>query len=124
MHMSGVEKIGIGAHDARRDPGDVPLSRPATCAGFDDTLEIAIEGDAVAVLPQLPTQALGDVNLVEEQHATLWRSEPFQWTEVGEGEQATAVCFGQPRRREIVHHAAEAGRPGERLPRVRQLPAG
>src|SRR5688500_3634532 len=78
MYDPGVEQIGIGAHDPGRDPGDVPLSVTTARTGLDHALEVAIEGDGVATLPEQPPYALGDVKVVEEQHASPVERIPFQ----------------------------------------------
>ena len=61
MHVAGVEQVAIGAHDPRRDPGQVPLAVAAAGAGLDHALEVAVEGDAVAALPHPAAQPSCDM---------------------------------------------------------------
>ena len=73
VHEPRVVEFRVGAHDARRDPGEVPASFPLASAGLDHTLEVAVERDTIRGVPHQAAQALRDVKLIEEQHATLWR---------------------------------------------------
>ena len=84
-------------------------------AGFDDTFEVAVEGDGVAALPHLPAQALGDVQFVEEKQRTLRRRPPFQRAGVCQGIKPAAVGLDQLRQRQIVDDAGEPRRLRERV---------
>ena len=107
MDVAGIKQRRIGVHDAGRDPSDVPFPFASPRAGLDHALEILVERDPVAPLPDLATQLLAEMNLVEEQDASRGRRYPFQGAEMGEGEQSPAVGFDQRRHRKIVHHAAQ-----------------
>ena len=110
MHVAGVEQLGIGAHDLRRDPGEVPAPRAAAGASGDDALEVAVEGDGVVALPHLPAQPLGEMRLAEEQQRALRRRPPFQRRDMGERIEPAPVGGEHGRRREFVHDAGEARR--------------
>jgi hypothetical protein len=71
--MARVVQSGVCAYDARGDPGDVPASFTLSGTGLHHPFEIAIEGDGVLALAHEAPQPLGDVILVEEQHAALFR---------------------------------------------------
>src|SRR6185312_564575 len=74
VYEAGVEEFRKGAHDARRNPGQVPAARAFGSASGDHALEVAVESDAVVRLPHLPLEPPGDVQFVEEQQrAFRWR---------------------------------------------------
>src|SRR5450631_3812551 len=68
MRVTGIVGLGIGTHDARRDPGEVPAALAASGAGRDYTVEIAVEGYGVATLPHQPAEIVRDVEILEEQN--------------------------------------------------------
>src|SRR5205085_7402326 len=88
--------------------------------GPDHRLEVAVEGDAVALVADLPAQALGGMQLREEQHHALARRPPFQRPDMAEGVEPARVTLEQGRGLEVRDEAAEPVRPLERLARERQ----
>ena len=64
MHATVFTERGIGAHDARRDPGDVPAALAAAGASRDNALEIAIERDSVVTLAHKLAQPLRHVEFM------------------------------------------------------------
>ncbi|ODS03399.1 hypothetical protein AUC71_09820 [Methyloceanibacter marginalis] len=77
MDMSRVEQSGVGAHDARRNPGEMRTSLAAPGATLDHVLEILVEGDPVAALAHHAAQPAGDVKVIERHHRAIHRREPF-----------------------------------------------
>ncbi len=95
----------------------VRCQRPcaASGAGGDHGLEIAVEGDAVAVLAHQPRQIVRDVEILEEQHRALRRRPPFQRRDMRERIEPAPVGGEQRRQRQIVHDAGKTRRVGERV---------
>ena len=114
MRKAGIEQRGIGAHDPRRDPGEMPAAGALSGAGRDHALEVAVEGHRVAGLAHLPAQPLGKVQFVEEEQRALRRRPPFRRSDMAERIKPAPVGGDQRRHRQVMRDAGKAGRPRER----------
>ena len=70
MRVAGIEQVGIGTHNARCNPRQMPAAIPLAGAGGDDRLKVAVKRDGVVVLAHLSAQSLCDVQLIEEENGT------------------------------------------------------
>jgi hypothetical protein len=99
----------------------MPAAFAPSGAGGDDALDVAVEGDAVAMLPHRLAEVFGNVHIVEQQHRALRRRPPFQRRHMRQRIEAAAIGRQQRVQRQLaMHQTGQARRVVERALRVGQ----